>query len=349
MVAIEAIRKTNADNFTNRPFVAVFVGGTQGIGRYAVEAFAGLYSTQPETSLRVYVVGRRKSSADEVLNSCRARCPHGEFTFVQAANLALIEDVDAVTTTISQLENEKPHPRIDLLVQTQAQILFGARKETKEGLDQLLSLVYYSRIRFIARLLPLLEASTHGARVISIDAAGMEANLFREDLSLRAPSHYSYRNVKSHGAYMTTMAFEHLASQHESVAFVYMSPGMVFGPSYRDPTLPWWFKMCLGVLELLLRWWVAIPPEESGQRTLFLAGRAFPPAGSKNNSVQRAKGTDGATGSGCYAVGSSCDVVEEKKHGALYPKLRNEGFQQEVWAHTMKAFEDIEVGQRFIG
>ena len=347
MVAITAVRKTNADRYRSLSFVAVFVGGTQGIGRYAVEALADLYSAQPETSLRVYVLGRRKSSADKVLQSCRERCPQGEFTFVQVENLALIEDVDATTTKICQFEKQRVNPRIDLLVQTQAQILFGARKDTKEGLDQMMSLLYYSRIRFAARLMPLLEASAYGARVVSVDAAGMEQNLFRDDLSLRNSTHYSYLNVKSHAAYMTTMAFEHLASHHDSVAFIYMSPGVVFGPSYRDPSLPWWFKTCLALTEPLLRWTVAIPPEDSGHRTLFLTGPAFASTGLINASTRLAKGTNGSIGSGCYAVGSSCDLIAEKKHRMLYPRLRNEGFQQDVWAHTMKAFDHIEAGQRF--
>ena len=51
-------------------------------------------------------------------------------------------------------------------------------KETIEGIDTVLSLRYYSRMRFAADLLPLLSTSTC-ARVISVFAPG------REELSLK--------------------------------------------------------------------------------------------------------------------------------------------------------------------
>ena len=351
MVAINDVRQVNAEYYKGRPLVAVFVGGTQGIGRYAVEALANLYSAQPETPLRVYILGRNKSSADQVLESCRERCAHGEFIFVQTDNLALIQQVDATSAEIVRLECERENPRIDLLVQTQAQILFGPRNDTGEGLDQMMSLVYYSRIRFILQLMPLLEASNtpDGAHIVSIDAAGMAGNLFRDDLSLLDPSHYSYINVKSHASYMTTMAFEQLAAQHARLAFVYMYPGAVFGPAHRDPSLPWWFKALMGIAEPLLRYTFATPPEESGSRTLFLATPAFASTRSGHDKSGLAKGTNGSSGSGSYAVGSRCDLIAQKSDTTLYPKLRDEGFAEEVWMHTMEAFHHIEKAGRING
>ena len=344
MVAIDEIRRINADYYKNRPFVAVFVGGTQGIGRYAAEALANLYSTQPETALRVYIIGRNKSSADQVLESCRRHCALGEFIFVQADNLALIGDVDATSAKILNMERERQDPRIDLLVQTQAQILFGPRKDTGEGLDQMMSLVYYSRIRFISQLMPLLEVSSSpdGAHVVSVDAAGTVGKLFRNDLSLLDPSHYNYMNVKSHAAYMTTMAFEKLASQHRHLAFVYTYPGFVFGPAIEDPSLPWWFKAPMAIAKPLLRMTFATPPEESGSRTLFLATPAFASAQSNRDKGELVNGTNGSSGSGCYAVGSRCDPIATRSDTTLYHELREDGFLEEVWAHTMETFHRIE-------
>lgn len=347
MIPIDKVQASNARGYQGLDLVAVFVGGTQGIGRYAVEALADLYSNQPGTSLRIYILARRKEAADQVLESCRRRCPHGEYNFVQAENLALIEDVDKTSAEILKIERTKENPRIDLLVQTQAQILFGARRDTKEGLDQLMSLAYYSRIRFITRLMPLLEASSNGARVLSIDAAGSEQSLFREDLSLRDPKHYGYRNVKSHAAYMTTMTFERLAADHDRVAFIYMYPGMVLGPSYRDASLPWWFKTVLFVVEPLLSVVVATSSNHSGSRTLFVGRDSlYSPAGSGKESFA-VKGTNGSRGTGCYAIGSQCSVIAEKKHADLYPSLRMDGFRKDVWEHTVKAFSDVEAGRRF--
>ncbi|KAF2485947.1 hypothetical protein BDY17DRAFT_320783 [Neohortaea acidophila] len=345
MVDIHKVRRSNTEYFPNLPFVAVFVGGTQGIGRYAVEELAKLYS-QP--ILRVYILGRNKTSADEVLASCRRLCPHGKFTFVQARNLALLEDVDATCAEIIRLERQEDHPRIDLLVQTQAQIHFGARRDTPEGLDQQLSLLYYSRIRFITQLMQLLEASTvpSGARVVSIDAAGAESILLRDDLSLRDPQHYSIMNAKSHAAYMTTMAFEHLASQHRRVGLVYMYPGLVFGPAHYDPQLPWWFKAGRMLLEPLLRWSFATPSADSGARTLFLASACFASA-QNSSSGELAPGTDGSIGSGCYAVGRLNENLATDKYTRKYATLRDEELMDLVWKHTTDAFDTISGGNRF--
>lgn len=78
--------------------------------------------------------------------------------------------------------------------------------ETAEGLDRTMSLLYYSRIRFVTNLIDLLQAEQKTAHVISVYGAGLEGKLFKDDISLR--HHYSFANARSHIVHMTTMAFE---------------------------------------------------------------------------------------------------------------------------------------------
>ena len=223
--------------------------------------------------------------------------------------------------------------------------------ETSEGLDRTMSLIYYSRIRFILKLMPLLLAAPDSAHVVTVYAAGLEGKLFRRDLSLRDPKHYGQINVRSHNTHMTTMAFEHLAKQHQRLSLVHVFPGVVITPSYTDPTFPTWFKIMWRLLGPFVRRFQAISPEESSSRTLILGTSRFP-ARQDNNSVPRvgkttktAPGTDGSLGSGAYAVGSDSEAVTLK---ADYEKLRKEGFGNTVWDHTMKAFSDIEAGRAFV-
>jgi hypothetical protein len=56
--------------------------------------------------------------------------------------------------------------------------------------------MYYSRMRAITQLLPLLLKSPLPARVVSVFAAGTEAKLYADDLSLRDLKKYSYLQAR---------------------------------------------------------------------------------------------------------------------------------------------------------
>ena len=210
-----------------------------------------------------------------------------------------------------------------------------------------MSLIYYSRIRFIIKLMPLLLAAPQSAHVVSVYAAGLEAKLFREDLSLRNPKHYSQINVRSHNAYMTTMAFEHLAKQYQQLSFVHVFPGIVVTPSYTDPGFPLWFKLLWRLFGPLVRRFQAISEQDSGSRTCFLGTSRFASQQGPNSPTKTAgvaKGTNGTVGSGAYAVGADSETVTSKADLAT---LRKEGFEGVIWEHTMKVFNDIEAGRVF--
>src|SRR5438552_18084960 len=96
--------------------------------------------------------------------------------------------------------------------------------ETSEGLDQLISLSYYSRLRFVYNLLPLLSSS-HNGRVISILAGGRERTIDLTDLEVR--NNYSMVKVAQSAATQTTLAFEEFATSYPSVTFCHVYPGFV--------------------------------------------------------------------------------------------------------------------------
>jgi hypothetical protein len=219
--------------------------------------------------------------------------------------------------------------------------------ETKEGLDRTMSLIYYSRIRFIVKLMPLLLAASQPAHVVSVFAGGMEAKLFQDDLSLRNPKNFGGINVRSHCTYFTTMTFERLAKQHEQVSFVHVFPGIVITPAYVDPDFPIWFKTIWRIVSPIVRRFFAITPEESGSRTVYLGTNRFAArraAESAGKSTDTAVGTDGVRGSGAYAVNANSEEAVSKVDLA---KLRKSGFEDTVWKHTWKVFDVIESGQVF--
>lgn len=96
-------------------------------------------------------------------------------------------------------------------------------------------------MRFATQLLPLLLSSERGAHITSIYAAGMEAALFPDDLSLR--SNYGFANLRSHAVYMKTLFMETLTQKHAGkLSFVHLFPGLVITPAFWDEAYPSWFR-----------------------------------------------------------------------------------------------------------
>jgi hypothetical protein len=211
-----------------------------------------------------------------------------------------------------------------------------------------MSLMYYSRMRMIVKLLPLLLRSSLPAKVVSVYAAGLEAKLFPEDLSLRDPKHYSYSQARSHMVYMHTLFMETLAEQNSGkISLIHIFPGLVLGPGFQNPELPAWFRtLCHWVLIPLFGRLLTVKSEDCGDRMLSLASSRYPPPPSDKSKSQEgvAIGTDGKAGSGAYSLSSN---GENNLNAKAYEKFNKDEMRKRVWEHTMKAFEVIEAGRVF--
>ncbi|PYH92071.1 hypothetical protein BO71DRAFT_400854 [Aspergillus ellipticus CBS 707.79] len=347
MVDLEVVRAANATLVQSQPLVAVFFGGTSGIGHYTLRALAAAEASGGK-GFRAYIVGRNAKAAEDVIAECRGICPQGQIKFVRTDDISLIQEADRVCAEIIQLEEkESQDPRIDYLMVSHAGSIFLPRKDTKEGLDVTMSLMYYSRMRVITQLLPLLLNSTLPAKVVSVYAAGFEGKLYPDDLSLRDLSHYSYSQARSHMLYMHTWFMETLAEQHRGkLGLVHIFPGLVLGPAFENPELPLWFRR-------VWRWFFApilgpllsVPPTECGDRMLSLASPRYPPRGtdSSENPDKVAKGTDGKPGSGAYSLTRKGEASSNK----AYEKINQDEMRKKIWDHTMKAFETIKAGEVF--
>lgn len=78
--------------------VAVFVGGTSGVGEYTLKAFAK-YALKP----RVYLVGRSQEAADRSINECKHLNPEGHFEFLKS-DISLLKNVDETCRRIKSKE-----------------------------------------------------------------------------------------------------------------------------------------------------------------------------------------------------------------------------------------------------
>ncbi len=100
MVYLTDIQTSNSQIATTFPpgLVAVFVGGTSGIGEITLKKFAE-YTRYP----RAYIVGRSQNAAERIIAECRILNPEGEYIFIKA-DVSLMRNVDKVCDEIKSKE-----------------------------------------------------------------------------------------------------------------------------------------------------------------------------------------------------------------------------------------------------
>ncbi|KAL1954727.1 hypothetical protein VTO42DRAFT_780 [Malbranchea cinnamomea] len=324
MVSLTEVKSSNSRISSTLPpeLVAVFVGATSGIGEVTLKTCAK-YATRP----RVYFVGRSQEAADRIVAECKALNPGGEYIFLRA-DVSLIRVVDRVCEQIKAKENN-----LNLLFLSTGVVSLD-RSQTSEGVHLLAALTYYSRVRFIAHLLPLLRRAPSLRRVVTVLRGSLEGPLDPGDLpGLRVP----LLELRSHIASLMTLGLESVAKMAPEVSFVHDYPGSVDTPLFRQ------MSSIFGVSNNA----PMVPIEESGERHLYLATSArFPPKKGSSAAVPLqvgadiAVGTTGEVGSGVYSVGHDCESGSSDVL-SLLADLREKGMVEEVWNHTDGEFRRI--------
>ena len=177
MSPLSLIRTSNAAFHSSYPPVAVFVGGTSGIGQGMVECFARI--TKGNSS--IIIVGRNRAAAESIFATLP---PAGKSTreFIHC-DASLISNVHIASREILSRYN-----KINYLILSPGVLSFKGRDETSEGIDKKLALHYYARWRFIHDLLPSLERAKEAdedAKTISVFGAGNGGKIDVDDLGLK--------------------------------------------------------------------------------------------------------------------------------------------------------------------
>jgi len=338
MVNISDVRTSNATfKASKEALVAVFVGATSGIGKATLKHFA----KNAASGSKIYVVGRSKSSAAPLLEELAAY--PATVTFIET-EVSLIKNVDKAAEEIKSAES-----KLDLLFQSQGGLSFAARTETTEGIDISQAVRYYSRLRFVYDLLPLLNNADH-SRVVSILAGGQEVTLNFEDLEFR--NNFNGFKAAGNGATQTTLAFEELAKTNPNITWIHKYPGLVSTGLFEKL-----FGTAKGIwaAPATLAKWVLVPilnlfstsPDVVGERGLFVATSArYPPANPKSNVVgvalpagvevaESSVVTDGK-GNGVYLL----DEKDESGPGApVLVGYRADGSSKRVWEDTQAVWD----------
>jgi NAD(P)-dependent dehydrogenase (short-subunit alcohol dehydrogenase family) len=349
MPNVQTIRAGIAELPKGLPLVVALTGGTTGIGSYVARALATTFKNHG-SKLRVYIVGRNTARAETLLAYGREISPGSDWRFVRATDLSLMNDVDRTCEAIMKQEEEAPFAggpaRLDVLYMSQALSPLQASHRTTEGIDAQMSLLYYSRMRFIQKLTPLLTAAPGTAHVVSIFAGSMEGRVQPGETQIGTPpaAIYGATAVRNYTVFMKTFFFEKLAEKHAGkISFIHIYPGLVDGPTFYTEVNPSWFRILWRVLKPIL-WLYMTSPEACGELMLYLATLRYPakgtaqPDGGSKASGGVAYSTQRELGGGAYGVGRSGD--ENKT--VSYERVRKDDTAKKVWDHTMEILAEIE-------
>ncbi|BAE58940.1 putative short-chain dehydrogenase [Aspergillus flavus] len=304
--------------------VAVFVGGTSGIGEATAKQLAAIIEFPT-----IYLVGRNGSAGSRITQELTTLNPRGTFEFIKS-DVSLLREVDTTCQHIQRKER-----MVDLLFMTPGH-LATRKNDTVEGLDNNHVLRYYARMRFIHNLLPQLEAAEFPARVVSVLAAGREGEIDESNFDLQVS--FSFGTAATYGATMNSLAMEYLAAKHPSVTFIHTFPGVVQTPLMKSS-----FGYILGSVIGLVAKLMSISEKESGERNVFIAtSTAYPPAtraGERSvDGVGVAVASTGKLGCGSYLLDyDGKDVTNQ----TLMRSYREREYLTKLWDHTLDIFQRV--------
>ncbi|KAJ6632537.1 hypothetical protein B0H10DRAFT_1772007 [Mycena sp. CBHHK59/15] len=205
--------------------VAVFVGGTSGIGRAMAEALA----RYTKGNAHIILIGRNKIAAESILASFpKPTAESGwKHEFVEC-DISLMKNIGAVTGELL-----RRLPTINYLVVSSGYMSFLGRKETEEGIDHQMAVRYYGRWKFIHDTLPALREaqSTGEASKVMVVLDTMRPGVADyNDLGLKR-KYSGLAAIRATTVY-TDLALEEFAQRDPEIAFTHVFPGFVKTPLF---------------------------------------------------------------------------------------------------------------------
>ncbi|KAJ7114657.1 NAD(P)-binding protein [Mycena crocata] len=225
MSSLSVVRAFNAAFFSassvkpNHTPVAIFVGGTSGIGQGMAEAFA----RHTKGNAHIVLVGRNRAAAEAIIASFpKPTIPNAKHEFVEC-DITLMKNVRRVAG-----ELRERIPKINFLALTPGVMTMQGRNETVEGIDRKMAVHYYGRWRFIRDLVPALENAQKAgedAKVMSVLAAAYGGAIDLEDLGLKKG--FSLANAAKAGPTYNDIMVNDFAARYPELTFIHSHPGGV--------------------------------------------------------------------------------------------------------------------------
>lgn len=273
-------------------------------------------------------------NGNRIIKELKDRNPEGEAFFIQK-DITLFRSVDEVCADLTQREK-----KIHCLFLTAGYMTLKGRHETEEGVDRKMAVNYYSRIRFVLNLMPLLQRASQAnelARVITVLAAGSEGDVRMDDLELK--HNFTLHACLAHCVIMSDFMIEELSKRFPDVSFSHSYPGTVKTGIANELTGP--VRLAVKVMYAVMTPWI-LNVQESGERHLFqITSQVYP---SRKGAVgippvdgmQAIKGMSGEPGGGAYLLDWDGKAAGDEK---VLGKYREIDMGTKVWEHTMAIFE----------
>ncbi|KAK3703314.1 hypothetical protein LTR37_014526 [Vermiconidia calcicola] len=219
----------------------IFTGATHGLGLATLRAF-----TKHIPKPRAITIGRSRERFENELRELQLLNPDANFQFIES-ELSLIRAID---TLCGQLRTELSSQSVDRLYMSHGYAPVEGRKYTIEGLDEVMTLGYYGRVRFVENLIAM-DAVRHNASLVSVFGGGKEGKMFEDDLALER--NYSILNIRSHFASLMALAWEGLSQSNPELPFMHVFPGRV-NTGFLERSVHGWLKQTLAryILEPVL-------------------------------------------------------------------------------------------------
>jgi NAD(P)-dependent dehydrogenase (short-subunit alcohol dehydrogenase family) len=153
MPSLSQVRAANAAFSPGYLPVAVFVGGTSGIG----EAMAKAFAQYTKGNSRIIIIGRNKTAAESIIESFpkpTVKSDNGPLHEFVHCDANLLKNVHA---TAKDLLTKLHSVNFLVLSPAYSDLSIVGRDETEEGIDKRMALYYYARWTFIHDLMPLLQ------------------------------------------------------------------------------------------------------------------------------------------------------------------------------------------------
>ncbi|EPQ50865.1 NAD P-binding protein [Gloeophyllum trabeum ATCC 11539] len=306
MPSLAQVRAANAAYKPAYVPVALFVGGTSGVGQACAKAFACVTNG----NAHIIVCGRNRAAGEATIASFpKPSTTSGEqkwkHEFVEC-DASLMRNVHRTTSDLlARLD------RLNFLSVSPGIFSVNGRTETEEGLDRKLAVHYYARWKFIHDLMPLLrKAKERGedAGVLTILGAGSGGPIDLNDLGLK--KNYTLSNAAKSSITYNDLMVESFHEQNPDIGFTHQNPGGVNTNILRHSDIPG--KSILQALFYPLSAALTRSPEEAGHFLLYAL-------------------LQGAQKGGVYRRNpDSVDIGKDKYFGS-------EEARKKLWEHTVEA------------
>ncbi|KAJ3742320.1 hypothetical protein DFH05DRAFT_1401759 [Lentinula detonsa] len=200
--------------------VAIFLGGTAGIGRGMAEA----YAKHTNGNAHIILIGRNATNAKAIIASFpKPTSPGAKHEFVSCDATLMTECQRTIDDLLQRI------PKINYLVLSPMFVKSFHREETVEGKEPKLVLIYYARFKFMRELIPLLQTAKDAgedAKSYIVGGPGLAKTIDYDDLGFLKKGYSFWKLRRQFPAYMDVILQE-FAAQNSSLTFIHAYPGPV--------------------------------------------------------------------------------------------------------------------------